>query len=243
MWKQAFRSYLATLDPKTKSKTKENPKEFILSFIILCIFVRAFSDAGIVQILTRAIPVFLVKWSNLEIGSNMSKAMLLCPMKQEQRKEYIHDMLGLKIGCPWILGMIIEMAWSIAYGFDIQRTILLAIIYISYGIAEVIHIDCIDKMDNKIVAGKKDANGNVTWAWQNFSVSYVAMILLLDYAYTELQGLAGTFDNIISLVGSIYLVIMSIVILCTQYKSMIEETTDYELAFHIPGRLHYIEQE
>lgn len=243
MFKQAFRSYLATLHPKTKSKAKENPKEYILSFIVMCIFVRMLSDTNILHIASRALPLFLIKWTNLGIGSNISKAMMLCPMKQEERKEYINYMIGLKIGCPWVLGMLMEIMWSMVYGFDIQRTIQMIIIYLSYGIAEVIHIDCIDKMDNRILPGKKDVSGNVKWAWQNFSVSAIALVLLLDYAYTELDGATDVFYETLSVVGSIYLITMSIVILCTQYKSMIEEMTDYELAFHVPGRLHYIELE
>lgn len=215
MMKQVFRSYIATLHPRKRENLKENPKSLVHVFISLCIFIWFLEEVSFWFIVLKVLPLFMIKWSNLEIGSYMGKAMLLCPMKQENRKEYINCMIGFKIGCPLALGILIETIWSIVYSFDIRQFLLLMIIYISYGIAETIHIDCIDKVDNRILPAKKDAAGNVKWAWLNFSVSFIA----------------------------IFLFIMDVIILCTQYKDMIEEATEYELAFHIPGRLHYVKEE
>lgn len=243
MFKHAFLSYILSLHPRRRRKTKEEPKSFFISFICMWVIIWRMSEQGILWLITRIIPILFIRWSNLEIGSYMGKVMLLCPIKQEKRKEYINYMLGFKIGCPVILGFLLEMLWSMCYGFDLKRIVLLFISYISYAIAETIHIDCIDKTDNRILEGKKDRKGNVKWAWENFSVSLVALFLIAEHVLVELDGIQGQFYMIQSLVGSIYLIIMDIVILCTQYKHMIEETVDYELAFYVPGRLHYIKNE
>lgn len=243
MLKHAFRSYLTTLHPRNRRKTKEEPKKFIRTFIVVWMFWILFSDKTIFWVIMKATPLFLIQWTNLGIGTYMDKVMLLCPMKQESRKEYINYMLGFKIGCPIVLGLLLEMIWSIVYGMDIRRTFLLLIIYISYGIAENIHIDCIDKIDNRVLRARRDVDGNVKWSWLNFSVSFVALFLMLNYGFTEVEGFQGQLYKIITLLGSVYLIIMDIVIFCMQYKDMLEEVTDYELAFHIPGRLHYTKSE
>ena len=240
MLKHAFRNYITTLHQKNR---KDEVKKFLRSFISVWIFLWIFSDIVFLELMTRILPLCLIKWTNLVSGSYMGKKMLLCPMNQESRKEYINYMLGFKIGCPVLLGMFIEMLWSMAGRMDFKRSLLLIIIYVSAGIAENIHIDCIDKMNNQILQGRKDRKGNVKWAGINFSVSCVAMFLFLEYGMTELEGIQGNFYRILALAGSVYLIMMDIVILCRQYKDMLEEVTDYELAFHIPGRLHYIDIE
>lgn len=243
MMRQAFQSYLATLHPRKSGKYKENPRYFVHAFISLCIFIWILEWINMWIVVSKAIPLFLIKWSNLQIGSNMGKAMLLCPMTKESRKEYMNFIIGFKIGCPVVLEMLIEMMWSMIYGFDIRRFLLMVIIYTSYGIAETIHIDVIDKIDHRILPGKKDATGNVKWAWLNFLVGFISLVLVLNYGLTELESMEGQFYAIVTSIGSALLIIMDIIIICTQYKDMVEEATDYELAFHIPGRLYYIKTE
>lgn len=243
MLKQAFRSYLTTLHPRSRRKRKVESKDFIRTFIIVWIFWWVFSDVTIFWLIIRATPLFLIQWTNLGIGTYMGKAMLLCPMRQETRKKYINYMIGLKIGCPVVLGFLLEFIWSMVYGFDICRSFVLLISYISYGIAENIHIHCIDKMDNRVLKAKKDTEGNVKWSWLNFSVSFVVLFMVINYGLTEIEGIQGQFYKITTLIGSVYLMIMDTVIFCTQYKDMLDEVTDYELAFYIPGRLHYVKNE
>ena len=90
-----------------------------------------------------------------------------------------------------------------------------------------------------MIRAKKDRKGNVKWSWLNFSVIFVVLFLIINYGSTEREGIYGEFYRSITLLGSAYLIFMDIVIMATQYKDMLEEVTDYELAFHIPGRLHY----
>ncbi len=243
MFKQAFQSYLKTLLPTKRGMQNKEQKENLFSILFILIFTCLFYDTTILEVVLKFIPFVLIKWSNLGVGSYMGKAMLLCPMRKDQRRAYINYMIGFKIGCPVVLGIFLISFCSIKNNFDANQFIILILAYISYGIAENIHIDCIDRIDKRVLPGRKDAEGIVKWSWWNYSVSAVALFMLLDIGLGELEGVRGQFENILAMVGSVYLIVMDIVIFAKQYKDMIEETIDYELAFHVPGRLHYVKQE
>lgn len=244
MLKHAFKSYVMSFHPKRRKQVKEQPKRFLASFVTIWVFMAVFNGADFPVFLTRMVPVLLLKWSNLVIGAFMGKLMLLCPMKKESRKEYINYMIAFKIGCPILLGFFIEMFWNIMYEFNLKQTLFLIIAYLSFGIADTIHIDGIDKTDNRILSVRKDKTGNVKWAVQNFWVMFISLLLLFgNYGESELANELGKFYYILNYAGVVILIVLDIVIFLTQYKNMIEETVDYELAFHVPGRLHYIENE
>lgn len=243
MFQQAFRSYIASLHPGKTKQEKERKLRSYISILVIWMIFDILSGDRMWEMIYRIIPMFLVKWGNLDGNSYMGKAMYLCPMKYENRKMYINAFLFFKIGVPVFLVFLLEMIWSVMFGFDLERMILLIVIYVSLGIANEIHLDCYDKIDNRILQGRKATNGTIKWAWQNFTTSFVALILLFNCGFSELEGIKGEFYLMQEHIGIVILIILDIVILYTQYSDMIEEAIDYELAFRIPGRLHYLDNQ
>ena len=171
----------------------------------------------------------------------MEKPMFLCPMTYEKRKEYIRDVLLVKIGVPMLLGIFLEILWSCWGGLRIERSILMMICYLSIGIAFHVHMDGIDKEDGKTTFARKDKNGKIRLAWMNHVVWVWAIFMIFYIKELEIIGLGSEFYLYLFEIGTAVLLVLDAAILFTQYRDMVEQAVDYELAFQIPGNLKYIE--
>lgn len=248
MLKQAFRSYLSALHPRNIKKLKESPNWFSTIYF-LCIYPMLMSiinDDDFARFIwfamIKLLPFWLMIWSNVTSKFLMPKAMFLCPMKQEERKEYINCVLLIKIGIPVLFGIALELIWSIFDGFHLWQIIEIAFVHFSIGIATYICFEEAGRNDQQIPYVKKDKKGKTKRAWMNI-VSLVLGLLFLAGVRVEDLTSGITFQNGIHLDGvlvAIFLVlflIFDIRILATQYECTIENACNYEQTFRVLGKV------
>lgn len=244
MLKQAFRSYLSALHPRNIKKLKESQNWFsIIYFLFIYPFIiSSINDSpGAAKIIwftiIKMLPFLLMIWSNISSKFLISKAMFLCPMKQEERKEYINCVLLIKIGVPVLVGIGIELIWSIFYGLHLWQIIAIAFIHFSLGIATYICFEAPGKYDQNVTMAKKDKTGKTKWAWMNIVSMILGMLLLVGLEITDMTASMTLFNGIAVGIALAILLIFDILIIITQYQSTIEEACNYEQTFRVLGKV------
>ncbi len=242
MLKQAFRSYLSAIHPRNIKKIKENGNWFwVIYFSIIYPTLMGATNPNFGRIMlftmVKMIPFFLMGWSNISSKFLMSKAMYLCPMKQEERKEYINCVLFIKIGFPVLIGIIVELIWSIFHGFYLWQIITIAFIHFSIGIATYICLDAPDKNDQRISFARKDKKGRWRWAWMNIILLVWAVFLLAGFELIDMTEDMDLGSLIVMGISLVAFVIFDITIIVTQYRRTIELAGDYELNFKVLSKV------
>ena len=142
--KQAWRSYLASIHPRNVKKLKERaPGWWVYALIIGLNLIPAILLEGSPQNWTASyilllLPMFFMTWSDLNSKYLMSKPLFLCPMKKEEREEYIRCVLICKISGVLVAGVLVWIIWCMDYGVQIWRLGMMLFIYASAGIASYI---------------------------------------------------------------------------------------------------------
>ena len=245
MMKQAFRSYLASIHPRNIKKLKENN---ILLWIYLFI--------GIVNILTALLledspqkwtmsyvfllfPLFFMGWSDLNSKYLMSKLMFLCPMKKEEREEYIRCVLICKIGGGVVFGFLIYLIWSIDYGFQIWRMVELLFLDASAGIYFYMRFECETKAGQEISWIVYDKSGKRIYPWISNVLGFAIFLAIGAYGLQDVKPEFFLSEKVypIYVVGVsvmlLVIAILDIIIVKRQFSYAIEKIGDYEKNFKI----------
>lgn len=242
MFKQVFRSYIISFHPK-KKKGRGSRQYSFYNIMFFWFLISIIGNDQMWNISYGMIPVFMMYWSDTDTRRYIEKPMFLCPMKYEERKEYINKVLLMKIGVPVLIEIILELLWSYWLGFHIWRMLITLFCCLSAGIAFYIHMDGIDKVDGKIRSAKKSKDGALKVAWMNYVTQISAVVLIQSINILEVAGTDSEFYIYFFGIGVVLLLIGDVIILCTQYRDMVEQSVDYELTFQIPGNLKYISEE
>lgn len=243
MLKQAFRSYMTSFHPKYRKTMFGRQNYTFYRFLLWGILIRSLIWEKEVWLFLGLLPVAMMSWSSTDTRVHIEKPMFLCPMTYEMRRIYINNVLLVKIGVPMMLGIFLEIVWNFWCGFSIERSIIVLICYLSIGIGMHVHIDGIDKEDGKTTYARTDRSGKIRSAWINHVVDIWAIFLYGYAKELEFIGVDGEFYLYLFQYGTAALLLMDAVILLTQYRDMVAQAIDYELAFQIPGNLKYIEEE
>jgi len=245
MLKQAWKSYLAALHPRHLRKAYDRGQGFwILYWLVIYPAIigmgRDIEYQTVIWLtLLRLVPIFIMKWSDLNSKFLMPKAMFLSPMKEEQRREYINDVLLIKIGVSVLCGIGIEIIWSIFNGFHFGRTFIIAMMIFSIGIASYISLDTLGKVDKKIYFIVKDKTDNTKFHWLNSVVIFACIIAIGAIAILEIGAEASLAFACKVFIGAtaILMIFMNITIIFGEYKATVALASDYELQFKIEGKV------
>ena len=247
MWKQAWRSYISSLHPRNLRKAYDNGGFFWLIYwlVIYPTLITLGNNEtvevykAIYLVALRFLPFFLMEWSDIGSKYLMTKMMFLSPMKEEERKEYMKCVLCIKIGVSLFCCVLIDATCSIFYGFSALRMVILGIMIFSIGVAKYISLEAFGKMDKKIYGIVKEKSDNIKGRWVNTVVCIFACVVItftsiLDIgAETSLSMFCKWFIGITTIV----LMMLDIKIIFSQYKATIALASDYELTFHILGKV------
>lgn len=239
MLKQAFRSYLSAIHPRNIKKLKEDGNWFwyIYFLFIYPMLMSSVNDDDFARYIwltfIKLLPILLMSWSNITSKFLMPKAMFLCPMKPEDRKKYIHCVLLIKIGIPVLLGVVIELIWSVFYEFKFLQIITIAFVHFSIGIATYFCFEGKGKNDRNINFARRDKAGNTRWAWVNILSLIWAVLLLVGFEMVDLTSSMTLGSGIVIGVSVVVLLLCDIWILTHQYEETIEQSGDYELTFRV----------
>lgn len=225
MFKQAWRSYIASLHPRYLKKAYNSGATFMLIywFVIYPLIMNAvtdnleFYDLALLMLM-RMLPSLIMSWSNISSKYLMPKEMYLCPMNEHERKEYINDVLFIKIGVSVLLGMCIEVIWGIFMGFYIAKVIIMLLVNFSIGIV------------NYITTEKKGFN--------NLVVS-IGLIIMVCVAFLEIgtEGSLTGFCNWFIVLATVSLPVLDIILIRKKYQPTIALAGEYELAFKVEGKV------
>ena len=242
MLKRAFQSYLSSLHPRNFKKFQKNNAGFWLiywAFIYPLIISGSNPDFARFMWFTmiKALPFFLMGFSSLSSRFLMAKAMFLCPMKEEDRREYINAVLVMKIGIPVLVGIVIELLFSLYYGFKPLQIVAIAFIHFSVGIAMHICFEGRGKNDRVISQARLDKNGKTRWAWMNVVLMVWGIFLLAGFEAIDMTSQMSMWSGIAIGVSLVAFVIFDIAIMVTQYHDTIAQAGNYELTFHILSKV------
>lgn len=244
MMKQAWRSYLASLHPRNIKNIKESSSStWILYWTVfypILIVKNANNEdfvAYTVYSMLKILPVLLMSWSNISSRFLMHKAMFLCPMKREERAEYLSYVYLFKIGVPTLVGLGIEMIWNMIYTFNPWRMLAMVIIYTSVGIATYTCFENQKSTGEKVSFARRNKNGEISWSIRNMVLLIGSLILLIGFEITDLTNQATDTSNMVLTVILAIFVVVDIVILASQYKDTVEQICDYEANFKITKKI------
>ena len=225
MLKQAWRSYITSLHPRNIRKAFDKGAIFplIYWFVIYPLIMNAVSENMdyynvMALMLMRMIPAIVLGWSAIGSKYLMPKAMYLSPMKKNERKEYIKNVLLIKIGMTIFLGICIEVLWGAFTGFHIGKMIIIILINLTIAIADLVSGE------------KKESN--------TFS-KVMAILLMVAIAFVEVgtEGSLTVINNVFIAITVIILPIVNIMIIRKKYDATIALAGNYELAFKIEGKV------
>ena len=242
MLKRAFRSYLSSLHPRNfKKLTNNNGGFWLFYWVFIYPLIVSGSNPNFPHFMwftmIKMFPFFLMGWSSMSSRFLMPKAMFLCPMKEEDRREYINAVLVMKIGFPVLVGIVIELLFSLYYGFKPLQIIAIAFVHFSVGIAMHICFEGKGKNDQIISQARIDKNGKTRWAWMNVVLMIWAILLLAGFEVIDMTSAMDWWSGIAIGVSLVAFVIFDIAIVATQYRDTIVQAGNYELTFHVLSKV------
>lgn len=247
MMKQAWRSYLASIHPRNIKKLKERaPGWWVYALIIGLNLIPASLLEGSPQNWTASyifllLPMFFMTWSDLNSKYLMSKPLFLCPMKKEEREEYIRCVLICKISGALVAGVLVWIVWCMDYGVQIWRLGMMLFIYASAGIASYISYEYPTvEIGQKIPWVTYDKDGKKIYPHLG-SILICAVFIemgafgFLDFAPDVLKA-EKIFPFFVAGVSIVFvaMVILDIAIIKGQFPYITENIGDYEKNFKIP---------
>lgn len=233
MFKQALYTYWTSLHPRNlKYIIEKRWYTFILVLVLLPDLTEIQTyGAGAFYPATIFLPVAIMKMSNLVQKINIPKALFLSPMQEAERKTYVKCLIGIKVGASMILGVVIQLVWSIIYPISAEMILICLFINFSYGIADYFCVE--GKLDDgiKIEHGVRGADGKITVSSSNLLV--IAGVILIYMGFTPIeipkelgQRIWGEPDVTIILALILF---YDIIIIARQYISMLNTVCKYEL--------------
>lgn len=243
MFKQAWRSYLASLHPRNYKKIKYPGIEmfFLYYFIINLVTGEygleedwAFKVLFWITILT---PYYMMWWSNLGHKLSMPKMMYLLPMQIEGRREYLNTLLVIKIGFPAVVHIILQLIQGAIYGIDWLEILLSTFAVISFGIGMYVCSELRSKFDRYIRYAVRGKDGTGKDAWLNWLCMIYAVIYRLVAMMVEVDRPLELVDCIWILPFLGIMIVMDIAIIKTRYQATVEDICNYEESFNILGKV------
>ena len=248
--KQALRSYLASIHPRNIKKLKELGATSYVYFFVFGIYALVAILPGqtvndwIFTFIFLLIPMFFMSWSDMTSRYLMPKPMFLCPMKEEERKEYIRCVLKCKIGGPMILGIVIYLIYSIDYGFSIWKFAFMLFMYFSAGVASYMAYEYRSVNGEKAPFQLKMEDGKLINPWGDSFVQFatifgIAVIVLADDYSPEIMKQIWPLYILLGGVLLIGLILMDVEIIKDHAPYILKNVGDYERNFKIQEKKEF----
>lgn len=248
MMKQALKSYIASLHSGNLKKLRGEIGYLWMYIVILGSYsvTSLISDQSYADtmgaLFLRMAPIGLMLWSDLVSKLLMPKAMFLCPMKENERKEYVNCVLLVKIGAVVVASIVVELIWSIFYGIHLIRFCIVIFAFFSVAIANYYGIEFKNLESRKTPFVVREKDGNLLIDGNNTLSVIVMMVMMYGITAADLDNRVWNEDTSILYVAFIIFCIIAllffdVMIIKDQYKYVIEQSSDYELQFKIKGKV------
>ena len=246
MFKQAWRSYLASLHPRNYKKIKGGALFGVwLYWIVISPLLNSISKGSeaIEQSWFYAItftPYVIMWWSNLEHKLQIPKQMYLLPMQAPQKKEYVGCLIIIKIGFPILVGVILHIIRGFIYGLHPFQILACVIAMISFGIGVYVCSELRSKYDRYIRYAVRAEDGNGIDAFLNWICMIYSAIYHLTASFADVEIGEGNSLLILALwyiIPLVPMIVMDIAIIKTRYHATIMDVCNYEDAYNVLGKV------
>ena len=244
MFKQAWRSYLASLHPRNYKYIKNGGTLGVwIYFLVISPIINDFDHSGEAgrQFWFYAVnltPYLIMWWSNLEYKLSMPKQLYLLPMKAPQRAEYVRNLLFIKIGFPTVVGVILHIIRSFLYGFELFRILACTIAMVSFGIGMYVCSSLRSKFDRYIRYAVRGEDGTGKDAWLNWVCMIYSAVYHFIASAVEVEIADITLVSVLwDVVPAAIMIIMDIVIIKTRFLWTVVDSCNYEDHFNILGKV------
>lgn len=250
MFKQAWRSYLASIHPRNIKKIKNGGiVGFWLYWVVISPILNAFRQSSVVieQSWFNAItltPYVIMWWSNLEHKLHIPKQMYLLPMELSQRAEYIKYLLLIKIGLPTLVGVILHVIYGLVYEAEPFRILACTIAWVSFGIGMYVCSELRSKYDRYIRYAVRAKDGTGTDACLNWMCMIYSAIFYIIAVFVEVTVEVEPGEENSILICALWyiilllpMILMDIAIIKTRYHATIADIYNYEEAYNVLGKV------
>ena len=244
MFKQAWRSYLASLHPRNHKYIKNAGLLGVWTyFVIISPIINNFDHSGEVGeqfwfYVVNFTPYLIMWWSNLEHKLFMPKQMYLLPMKAPERAEYVKTLLYIKIGFPTLVGVILDIIRGFIYEFNPLQILVCTIAKISFGIGMYVCSSLRSKFDRYIRYAVRGEDGTGKDAWLNIMCMVYAAIYHFIASMAEVgQGGLTLVEVLWYVIPLAIMVVMDIAIIKTRFLWTVVDSCNYEEHFNVLGKV------
>lgn len=247
MFKQALNTYWKSLHPRNLKYIKDKGWTAWVFIFVLLPGLDEIRESGIEAFysFTKFLPIILMKMSNLQYKLNVPKALFLVPMKNKDRENYIKNLLGIKIGASVLLGLLLELAWSIIYGISTVDIAATLFTYISFGIADYLCVEGVFVDGFKVVHGVRTIEGNVTYSSCNLlNIVVVWFTLMVWTPMSLILDKSRLWEGVITPEMGVTLLVMfilDIIVIIRQYRDMMASICNYEQSIQLENANETIE--
>ena len=246
MFKQAWRSYLASLHPRNIKKIKNSAAlGFWIYWFVISPIINVFDDSGerAEQIWFYAVnltPYMIAWWSNLGHRLSMPKQMYLLPMQALQKAEYVRCLLIIKIGFPTLIGVTLHIIRGFIYGIHPFQILACVMAMISFGIGMYVCSELRSKYDRYIRYAVRAEDGNGIDAFLNWICMIYSAIYHLTASFADVEIGEGNSLLILALwyiIPLVPMIVMDIAIIKIRYHATIMDVCNYEDAYNVLGKV------
>ena len=236
MLKQAFYTYFNSFHTRNWKKMENSHLIFWFYWFTLMPIFNNYVETKqeIFYLLCTSFPLFFVGIQARLFEVHIPKAMFLCPMKQEERKQYFSYLLWIKIAMPVLLVFFLQIVYWIFVGKNTKaeyvwmEIVYVLFIYFSINISTVFtnkkelqHTNLrkeVTENETRIVYKKEKTTS------KNIVLEWVALLNEVWLLAGLMFGFAGKYRSF----GFILMLILDIVIWKLQYALALKEAYYYE---------------
>ena len=188
MFKQAWRSYLASLHPRNIKKIKNSAAlGFWIYWLIISPIINTIEGEEFLFYAVNLTPYMIAWWSNLGHRLSMPKQMYLLPMQALQKAEYVRCLLIIKIGFPTLIGVTLHIIRGFIYGIHPFQILACVMAMISFGIGMYVCSELRSKYDRYIRYAVRAEDGNGIDAFLNWICMIYSAIYHLTASFADVE--------------------------------------------------------
>lgn len=246
MWKQAWKSYTASLHPRNYKKIKDAARTFVwMYWLVWNPILNDFDRTGesVEQIwfyIANVTPYVLMCWSDLSGRLPITKQMYLLPMSWADKKIYVQNLLLIKIAFPVMMGVILQIIRGCIYKIEPFRIFACMMAVVSWAIGKYVCSTLRSKFDREIKYAVKGDDGTgkdavLNWACMVYAAVFHFIAAGVEIGFAEIEPL---WCRALSLLAPMsVMIIMDIAIIKTRYENTLIDAWNYEEAFHVLGKV------
>ena len=233
MMKQAFRSYLKGLNRKNLA---EGNFRYLFFWIFLVLPPLKFQEGLTMQenisLLLSILSFWLMFWQGHTRDAVLPKALFLSPMGEADRRSFINYILIFKIMAPVVLSLLLQLGYSVVYGFDPLRVLTILFTHFSMSFSVVMNGSKV-QTEGQEQFTTRNSKGERLTDFINVLNMVIGSVLIVNTAGLCMDFTENSSKRFGVIVCVVTMLILDIIIYRKKYENIIEFGCNYEKNFQI----------